>query len=214
MLVNAGFLSTWRVIPPYLPPLSLRPKLALMIVCSLCCWAAAASGSYFVLLRNLEHPFFWGGAALGVQLIFGVVACWNNPPAPKGSNAVSFTTLLLRGCLAAAAIIVSVILAQLGSPLLAGIASVFPAIFLTTMVSVWLSQGEAVQAGAVGPMMLGSGAVSAYALIAARSFEVCGPWLGALLAWGGSVVLCSVPAALWMGLQHQKMAGMNEDKAL
>ena len=116
--------------------------------------------------------------------------------------------------LAATAIALSVLLAQSGSPLLAGIASVFPAIFLTTMVSVWLSQGEAVQAGAVGPMMLGSGAVSAYALIAVLSFEAYGPWLGALAAWGGSVVLCSVPAALWRGLQHHKMVGPDQDKTL
>ena len=40
-------------------------------------------------------------------------------------------------------------------------ASVFPAIFLTTMVSIWLSQGEAVQSGA-NLMMLGSSSVALY----------------------------------------------------
>ena len=35
-----------------------------------------------------------------------------------------------------------------------GIFSIFPAIFLTTMVALTLAQGVQVQAGAVGPMML------------------------------------------------------------
>ena len=39
-------------------------------------------------------------------------------------------------------------------------------IFLTTMVSLWLSQGEAVPSGAVGPMMLGASSVAVYALLA------------------------------------------------
>ncbi|MBM76816.1 MAG: hypothetical protein CMK59_15525 [Proteobacteria bacterium] len=202
MLVNAGFLATWRIIPPHLPELELKLKLGLMVFCSLSCWALAASSSYLLLLWGGATPLFWGGLALLIQLFVGIFACWNNPPSPKGSKAVSLMTLFLRGCLAATAIVISVLLAQSGSPLLAGIASVFPAIFLTTMVSVWISQGEAVQAGAVGPMMLGSSAVSAYALIAIFSFSMFGPWVGALIAWGASVFFCSVPIAFWMSRQH------------
>ena len=74
---------------------------------------------------------------------------------------------------------------------------------LTTMVSVWLSQGEVVRQE--------SGTDDAWercrlgiCLDSGSFFEAYGPWLGALAAWGGKCVLCSVPAALWMGLQHQK----------
>ncbi len=200
--MNAGFLATWRIIPPHLPELKLNPKLGLMVLCSLSCWALAACSSYVLLLWDVATPLFWGILASLIQIFVGIWACWNNPPSPKGSKSVSWMTLFLRGCLAATAIVISVLLAQSGSPLLAGIASVFPAIFLTTMVSVWISQGEAVQAGAVGPMMLGSSAVSTYALIAIFSFSMCGPWFGALVAWVGSVLFCSVPIAFWMSRQH------------
>ena len=81
-------------------------------------------------------------------------------------------------------------------------ASVFPAIFLTTMVSLWWSQGEAVPVGAVGPMILGSGAVGAYALVAAVSVPVVGPILGALLSWVAAASIVTAPAAWWLQARH------------
>ncbi|MCP4793368.1 MAG: hypothetical protein GY882_08585 [Actinomycetia bacterium] len=39
----------------------------------------------------------------------------------------------------------------------------FPAIFMTTMVGLWLSQGPDVPLGAAGPMLLGSTSVAVYA---------------------------------------------------
>jgi hypothetical protein len=101
--------------------------------------------------------------------------------------------------LAAAAIGAAVALASVGGPLAAGMAAVFPAIFLTTMVSLWLSQGEAVQVGAVGPMMLGSGSVSAFAVVAAWAVPVWGIGLGAAAAWAAAVGLVTVPAWWWLG---------------
>ena len=136
------------------------------------------------------------------QLMFGLWACLGNPPAPKGSRLVGPATLAARGVLAAAAIGVSVWMAGLGIVLLAGIASVFPAIFLTTMVSVWLSQGEAVQAGAVGPLMLGSASVSLYAIAAAFSIPTLGVWLGCATAWLLAVGGISIPAWYWLSRER------------
>ena len=79
-----------------------------------------------------------------------------------------------------------------------GVVSIFPAIFLTTMVALTLAQGAQVQAGAVGPMMLGSSSVAAFALLAALLFEPLGPELGALMSWVGSLLLASVPAWWWL----------------
>ena len=53
------------------------------------------------------------------------------------------------------------------------------------MVSVWLSQGEAVQIGAVGPMMLGSGSVAVYAIGAMYMF----PFFVDKMHWCGSVFI-------------------------
>ena len=106
--------------------------------------------------------------------------------------------LLSRGFLAGLAVGFSAWISGLGYPVLAGMASVFPAIFLTTMVSIWLSQGEAVQSGAVGPMMLGSSSVALYALLCIVTFPTAGLWVGAVIAWIGSILMVSVPAWLWL----------------
>ena len=66
------------------------------------------------------------------------------------------------------------------------------------MVSVWLSQGEAVQIGAVGPMMLGASSVSGFALIAAFTLPALGALWGTVLAWILAVALVTVPAWLWL----------------
>jgi hypothetical protein len=54
----------------------------------------------------------------------------------------------------------------------AGLASAFPAIYGTTMVSLWWSQGSHVQSGAVGPMILGGTAVSGFAMSFAEYFPI------------------------------------------
>ena len=74
----------------------------------------------------------------------------------------------------------------------------FPAIFLTSMVSVWWSQGRAVSAGAVGPMMLGSASVAAYALIAAFTLPALGPVLGVVSAWILAVGGVTLPSNAWV----------------
>ena len=96
----------------------------------------------------------------------GMWACLARVPAPPGTRKVSLAMLASRGVLAGGCIVTSIWLSGKGLPLISGIASVFPAIFLTTMIALWLSQGEAVQAGAVGPLMLGSTSVAVYALLA------------------------------------------------
>jgi hypothetical protein len=82
--------------------------------------------------------------------------------------------------------------------MVAGMAAVFPAIFLTTMCSLWLSHGESVGLGAVGPMMLGGVSVSAFAWIAAWWIPEFGPILGPIGAWLVAVILITLPAWWWL----------------
>jgi len=194
MLVNALFLYTWRIFPPRLPFLGFWQRLGSMIMISLGIWAFFALSS--VWLQSFYSSFFLSILITVIQVGLGAWACTHNPPAPKGNRRVGWQTLLMRGVLAGCAIGTAVALSHLGA--LAGIASVFPAIFLTTMVSVWISQGEAVQGGAVGPMMLGSSSVSVFALLVIPLFGVFSPFIAVVLAWFASVFLTSVPSALWL----------------
>ena len=201
MLVNALFLWTWRVLPPHLPGDRVSRRLGLMVLASLGVWGVAAASAVVALNAFADAPLPRGALAVTLTLTLvgvGGLACRRAPPSPKGGRSVSAPALLSRGVLAAAAIGAAVALASVGGPLAAGMAAVFPAIFLTTMVSLWMSQGEAVQVGAVGPMMLGSGSVSAFAVVAAWTVPAHGAGWGSAVAWMAAVGLVTVPAWWWL----------------
>jgi hypothetical protein len=209
MLVNALFLWSWRIVPPRLPAWSLGARLVVMLSVSLGAWALLA----LLLLRATESyrrasllTPLWGWAFFLAAVVLAVLACLRNGPAPAATRAVGPAVLLGRGVLAAAAIGLAVALATAAGPVIAGIMSTFPAIFLTTMVALWVSQGEAVPVGAVGPMMLGSTSVSAFAMLAATLMPVFGPAPGAALAWLGAVLLVTLPA--WLFLESLSRARM------
>lgn len=201
MLLNAAFLWLWRVLPGRLPASSLGRRLALMTAISLSFWGAGAAlvAEALSLARARGLPLVGlGWACTALIGLAGVLACLRLPEAPRGSRSVGVGTALARGILAALAVGCAMALNRYGGPVAAGMASVFPAIFLTTMVSLWLAQGEAVPAGAVGPMMLGASGVSVYAMLAARWMPGMGPWIGSFSAWMVAVLGVNVPAALWL----------------
>lgn len=201
MFLNTAFLYAWRVVPPWLPAWRLGPRLALMLALSLSVWLAlaglVAAGTSW--MRDAHVPLVGVGLGFTVAIaVFGLLASSQPRPAPRGHRKVSPTVLVARGLLAATAIGTAVWLSSRGDGVIAGVASVFPAIFITTMVALWLSQGEAVQAGAVGPMMLGGTSVAAYALLATWLLPSLGLALGSLLTWILSVVAVTVPAWWWL----------------
>ena len=68
-----------------------------------------------------------------------------------------------RGAISGIAVFVAVLLGSL-SPVMGGLMSLFPAVFGTTMISVWINSGSAVSLGAVEPLILGSVSVAVYAI--------------------------------------------------
>lgn len=195
MLLNALFLGAWLVLPRWFETSS-RPLL-FTTVSALGLWVAMGLTMLWtvenVLNARLSEQRL---AVVGFALLFVVVALFNArpQPAPKGTKSVSKQVLLARGMMASLAIGVAVWLSGLGKPLLAGLASVFPAIFLTSMVALWLAQGPTVPRGAAGPMMLGGASVAVYANVAMWSLPAFGVLLGSLIAWLVAVVGWSLPA--------------------
>lgn len=218
MLLNALFLWLWRVVPPRLPAgQTLGVRLLWMTGISLGAWCVAALllvlGLDLVDARSataagwgVRPAVLLGVGTFALLVLIGIAATWRPRSAPRGGRRVGLVTLLARGALAAAAIAAAVFLKDVGGPVAAGMASVFPAIFVTTMVSLWLSQGEAVPSGAVGPMMLGSASVGSFALLAAWAFPLVGPWLGVLVAWPLALVTTTLPAFAWLRLRNPSSA--------
>lgn len=200
MGINGLFLWSWRVLPGRLPEASLQARLAMMVCASLTLWAvvAAMSNALFAAMVGAGLPS-WGIGATAVVVLgtAGVAACWHPPPAPAGGKPVGMAALLARGSMAALAIAGCIVVASTGASVASGLASVFPAIFLTAMVSLWHAQGQAVPVGAVGPMILGSTSVSVYALLAAVWMPGLGG-VGSGLAWVVAVGVTSLPASWFL----------------
>ena len=194
MAVNVLFLWSWAILPARIAGPARLPK---VLAGALAIWAVSAACCTLALdTLSIDLAGLAAFTTL-VMILVGGWACRGAPPSPPGHRKVGIVSLLSRGWMAASAIALAVWLSD-SSPLLAGMASVFPAIFMTTMVSLWISQGEAVQAGAVGPMMLGSTAVSVYALLATWSLPELGLVWGSLVAWKGALIFATLPAWWWV----------------
>lgn len=208
LILNAGFLYLWRVVPSLIPEWRFGFRLTAITIATLATWGAAAAVSMigFSYLTSLGiDPFSIGVVALFFGLVIGFIATMKHRPTPRGQNKVGLLTLLMRGFAASASIGIAVWLSSLGNPLASGVMSIFPAIFTTSMVALWLSQGEAVPAGAIGPMMFGSQSVSLYALLVAllypRFDSLIGLGISSVIAWMASVL--SINISVWFYLKSK-----------
>jgi len=196
MLLNALFLGVWVMLPSRLG--ERRPLLVTTLV-SLIVWACAGVVLLMIISKAASlGASHWTIGFGGLFLLIGLAVRFNleTRPTPKGAHQVHWPVLIGRGSAAAVAIGCAVWLSSQGLPLLAGLAAVFPAIFLTSMVALWLAQGETVPQGAAGPMMLGGVSVAVYALVIMWSLPTLGPFFGSLLAWLAAVGGGSCPVYL------------------
>lgn len=195
MCANAFFLWLWGVLP------ARGHSLPVLVTGTLLGWLVGATAAIGLARTALDAgvPPTLLCVGTGVLLLMlGLVASWHAHPAPPGSRRVGAVVLLLRGLTAATAIGVAVLSGRVAGGVVAGVATVFPAIFLTTMVAVRVAKGAAVQQGAVGPMILGTSCVPLYAVTALLAFPAVGPWVGAAAAWIVAVVGGSVPIGMWL----------------
>ena len=186
---------------PDAPPIEQLKLVSILSGFTLSVWLLSALLWVWVAQRwivSVEARALTALIATFVMVALGLIVTSTHVPAPRGRRAVSRRTLLMRGLAAGLAVAGAVALSKSGAPTLAGVASVFPAIFWTTMVSLWLSQGSAVPTGAVGPMMLGSSSVSLFAILAPTLYPMWGAGLGALGAWLIAALGASTPSYLWL----------------
>ena len=201
MLINAIFLSVWIYLPRATASLGSERSLAVTTATALLAWAMFSMVTILCIGELSEYgtgPRTIGMIGIALTAVFGIALGWKPYESPKGSREVSKSILLARGLMAATAIGASVWVAGLGYPLLAGLASVFPAIFLTSMVSLWISQGPSVPRGAAAPMLLGGGSVGVYSLVAMYSLEAHGIILGSIMSWVTAVAVWSMPSYIYL----------------
>ena len=197
MLINGVFLGVWIILPKYIA--SDRLKLPITVVVSLLTWAVMALLSLIIAREVTDDTISemtLGTIGIVLLAILAIMFNLSNRAAPKGLNKVPIIILSIRGIAAGLAIAACLVLAEIGLPFVAGLASAFPAIFLTSMVALWLSQGPQVPQGAAAPMMLGGASVSVYALLAMWSLPSFGIFIGSIIAWFGAVGLWTIPAFL------------------
>ena len=197
MLMNGIFLSVWIYFPHYIKQEKL--KLISTTIFALAVWLALAIFSLKVVelspIQDLGN-FIIGLIGFILLVLFSVLLNLNSIVAPKGENNVPLLILGCRGIAAALAIGFCLILAKPVLPLVAVLVSAFPAIFLTSMVALWLSQGSKVPRGAAAPMMLGGASVSVYALVSMYAIPEYGIVIGSIVTWFSSVILWTIPAFL------------------
>ena len=197
ILLNAGYLLLWRVVPAAVGRRTRSHLLAWTVALSLGAWLVVATG--IMAFHDLVQPsvpesLVAGGIAFVAGIALGIAANRTPHPAPKGARPVGPSILAIRGIAAAMVIGFALVLNRAGLPVASGIASVLPVIFTTIMVATWLAQGAHVPTGAVGPMALGTLSVSTYALLAAVVFPLLPVAVAAAVCWIAAVAIASVPA--------------------
>jgi len=210
MLLNAGFILLWRHLPAKLPlKYTKNERLIIMVIITVFAWIIAAflfviimqfiqSGDQSIISVVVGILFFI------IQLLTGIFLVYLKPKeAPKGKSKVPFLILLCRGFLAGIVVSVAVLLSKFND-IAAAMISIFPAIMLTSMISLWLSHGEQITVGAAGPMLTGTLSVSAYAML----FSIIEPYVGIIAApficYTFSITCFSIPIVLLLRHSEKK----------
>jgi len=184
---------------------SFGAKLATLITSVLSFWFVGALAIVGGLERGLQvRPLILGVTFLILHALFGVAVLLLSPAsAPKGSNKVSPLILAIRGSCAMMTIFIGSIIAR-SEPSAGGFISCFPAIYMTTMISVWVSQGDKVASGATGPMVLGGLSVSIFAVAYGVLIPTFGWQSTAIMAYLIAVIGWSLPLAFFLRWRNSK----------
>jgi len=179
MGVNLVFLFIFAI-------LSYR-SMYIAITTSLTVWILLTSLLFVLSLENI----FVSIAIYAAALIFTFMVLERVKKTPSiGSVAVRYTPMkiILRGLLAGTVIAIAVFLSNIGA-VLSGIFSVFPAIFLSTMLISLREHGPNFADGIAKSMIFGSQSVMIYAAAIYFFYPLYGVVLGSIFAFGISIIV-------------------------
>ena len=160
------------------------------ITASLTVWVLLTS---LLFVLNLENIFV-SIAIYAATLIFTFMVLERVKKTPSiGSVAVHYTPMkiIFRCLLAGTVISIAVFLSNIGA-VLSGIFSVFPAIFLSTMLISLREHGPDFAGGIAKSMIFGSQSVMIYAVAIYFFYPLCGVVLGSIFAFGISVIVMMI----------------------
>ena len=133
------------------------------------------------------------GVFFGLMVIISVICNWK-PSVGKSAppKKVAWWLILSRGLFTFMVIGVSVILSGLHMTLVSGLLSVFPAIFLTSMVSLWLSQSESAAINAASSMMIGTASLPVFSVVVCVCLWYMNVAFAIMIAFAVSTVIAAL----------------------
>lgn len=93
-----------------------------------------------------------------------------------------FLSLIFRGVLCGLVIAITVILAKISGPLIGGMFTMFPAMFLGTILITYFSHGPSFSTAVMKSSMISSVNVVVYGVTARLVFEALGLWIGTIFS--------------------------------
>jgi hypothetical protein len=152
---------TWKIVL-YLPEHwgSIR-KLLLTIFLTYCVWGSLTvtvfyTTNYIKEQYNLPHlNVYIGLSCFASQLFIGPFLLYHAPDQPPPSSAkINIIATVIRSFFVFC-VVFSAVMLVLVDPTASGLATSFPAVFPSTIINIWLSQGPDYALGTLGPLISG-----------------------------------------------------------
>ena len=161
-------------------------------------WAALSAVLYLADPQGMLLPL------LAFAILVVASMAWlraRHPYRQEAGSHISYTPreIALRGLFAGVVISLAIVGSRLAGPVLGAIFAVFPVIFTSTMVILYLRQGPTFTGATGTTMILGSVNVVAFAVVAAYTLPALGPGWGTLAA--------IVASYAWSGLGYMLLTG-------
>ena len=166
------------------------------IAFSLVVWFAVSGLIVASGLKNFELSLFAGGV-ISVSTFYGFVKKLKLRNLKGQEKHYNIWEVIFRGVGAGTLVMISVLLSQIGGPILGGIAAAFPAVFTSTLVILNRSEGTEFSRAVTKPLVL-SGMLTIIPFLCCREVPVSSPrglaWNLRLLpsrgSIGNSILLC------------------------